>query len=55
MINGCPEASWPEEVNTVQVGYIHTSAGAGGMGAFLTQSIPQTGNQIPASQTQTGL
>jgi hypothetical protein len=24
MVNGCPEATGPEEMNTVQIRYVHT-------------------------------
>lgn len=29
MVNSCPEAAGPEEMNTVQIRYVHTPAGVG--------------------------
>lgn len=34
MVNSCPEAAGPEEMNTVQIRYVHTPAGVGGWGVI---------------------
>lgn len=49
MVNSCPEASGPEEMNTVQVRYIHTPGG--GKEEFTESSrYPQIQNQKLASK-----
>lgn len=41
MVNSCPEAAGPEEMNTVQIRYVYTPAGVGGVSfLFLIQGTP---------------
>lgn len=51
MVNSCPEAAGPEEMNTVQIRYVYTPAGVGGVVIFISNSGYPSSLKILASQS----